>query len=348
MGPRPRRWARLWGYTAMVNIVSIPGKGDGVVSIAGWLRSQAERHLDAENFDQAIKCFERLAELEKDDSLKLAENYAYLGDIYLGLNEFTKAFRYFKKAILLDNEHPHYHYLMGFTFAQVKRWALAKSCFFRAHRLEKDNAEYMRGLGWTLVMLGEREEGEALLQRALKKDPNSVWALVDLGYSYYRRGAYQDAIPLFEEAILRDSSLTELRDVLTTCREKVGTRTSLATPALSRSVEQISGDVEAIIRRKLPKSPHRHHLGVVRNGIKMWTDYLAASSPKYLFGASGWAAAIEYLMIQVERNERPALESLCSRYGVGSAELLKKCRLICDTLQVATEDARYLSKLRVV
>lgn len=337
------------GSVMGMNILSLtPRKEESVVSVVKWLHERAEKCIDEEAYDEAIKHFSRLVIFEKEDPKKLAENYAFLGDIYLGLNDFSKAFRFFKKAIELDSSHPHYQYLMGFNFAQVKRWALAKGCFEKAHKMDKDNAEYLRGLGWTLVMLGEKEEGEVMLKKALKKDPNSLWALVDLGYSYYRRGAYKDAIPLFEEAILRDNSLCELKEVLESCRMRLvgSTRRTPVRELLSTSLSQSSVEIARLIRRKMVQSPYRHHLGIIKNALRLWDDFVYTSRPKVLAGFEGWAAAVEFLMVQLEYPTKPVIEALSARFGTESPEVLRKARVICQSLKVSLDDARYVTRLQ--
>jgi tetratricopeptide (TPR) repeat protein len=72
----------------------------------------------------------------------------------------------------------------------------------KAIELNPHNAAALNYLGYTWAENGIRlEEAEALIRRALELSPNDGFYVDSLGWVYYQRGQYQQAIEQLERAL---------------------------------------------------------------------------------------------------------------------------------------------------
>jgi len=171
-----------------------------------WLFQAAETFYERGNFDKAKKYFERLIKqhgkfLER--SMK-ADCYAYLGDIHLFNEEYSKAVEYLNKAIALDSQFSHYYYLLGMVYQTQENWRRAIDEFERAVKLEPKNSIYLEELGRTYVFTGNLYQGEKLLKKAWKADATNIGAGVELAGVFLSLAKYKDSIELVD-AVLKNS-----------------------------------------------------------------------------------------------------------------------------------------------
>ena len=68
-------------------------------------------------------------------------------------------------------------------------------------RLEPDNANALNYLGYTYADMGiHLDEAERLIRQALEHKPGDGYIIDSLAWVYYKRGDYQKALPLLEQA----------------------------------------------------------------------------------------------------------------------------------------------------
>lgn len=171
-----------------------------------WLFQAAETFYERGNFDKALKYFERLIKQHGkflETSMK-ADCYAYLGDIYLFNEDYSKAVEYLTRAISLDGQFSHYYYLLGMVYQTQENWRRSIEEFSKAVKLEPKNSIYLEELGRTYVFTGNLYEGEKLLKKAWKLDLSNIGAGVELSGVLLSLGKFKDAITLAEE--IRNSS----------------------------------------------------------------------------------------------------------------------------------------------
>lgn len=174
-----------------------------------WLFQAAETFYERGNFDKALKYFERLIKQHGkflETSMK-ADCYAYLGDIYLFNEDFSKAVEYLNKAISLDNQFSHYYYLLGMVYQTQENWRRAIEEFQKAVKLEPKNSIYLEELGRTYVFTGNLYEGERLLRKAWKIDVSNIGAGVELSGVLLSLGKFKETIELVKEILASSDKL---------------------------------------------------------------------------------------------------------------------------------------------
>jgi tetratricopeptide (TPR) repeat protein len=168
-----------------------------------WLFQAAESFYERGNFDKALKYFERLIKQHGKflETAMKADCYAYLGDIYLFNEDFSKAVDYLNRAISLDGDFSHYYYLLGMVYQTQENWRRAIEEFEKSVKLEPKNSIYLEELGRTYVFTGNLFEGGRLLRKAWKLDPSNIGAGVELTGVLLSLGKYRDTLLLIDEIL---------------------------------------------------------------------------------------------------------------------------------------------------
>jgi tetratricopeptide (TPR) repeat protein len=108
----------------------------------------------------------------------------------------------------------------GSTALDEKRFADALDAFIQAAKLLPRDASVCLGAGVAAYMLGQNDQAEAWLQRALKLDPGYVQAAQWLGELQYREGRLKEAIATYEGALTRAPNARELEERLAAWRKE--------------------------------------------------------------------------------------------------------------------------------
>lgn len=176
-----------------------------------WLFQAAENFYERGNFDKALKYFERLNKQHGkflEPSMK-ADCYAYMGDIYLFNEDFPKAIEFLNKAIHIDDQFPHYYYLLGMVFQTQENFRRAIEEFEKAIKLEPKNSIYLEELGRTYVLTGNLAEGEKLLKKAWRIDKENIGAAVELSGVLFTSGKFKETLTIVDEILALRENLHE-------------------------------------------------------------------------------------------------------------------------------------------
>ena len=146
--------------------------------------AEAKDHIERGNYDKAIEIYRYVLIRYRDDEIAAEYANAYLGDIFLTLNQLDLAENHIKKAISYKPENPAYHYLLGFAYSIKSQWETAIQELEIAVEKEPNNDEYVRGLGWAIYSSGDKARGLAYLHRAIELAPTNVNVLTDLAVAY--------------------------------------------------------------------------------------------------------------------------------------------------------------------
>lgn len=174
-----------------------------------WLFQAAENFYERGNFEKALKYFQRLNKQHGkflEPSMK-ADCFAYMGDIYLFNEDYTKAIEYLNKAIQIDDSFPHYYYLLGMVYQTQENFRRAIEEFETATKLEPKNSIYVEELGRTYVLTGNLSEGEKLLKKAWRLDKENIGAAVELAGVLYSLAKYREAIEVIDEILAENDGL---------------------------------------------------------------------------------------------------------------------------------------------
>jgi len=106
-------------------------------------------------------------------------------DSLLRKKQPSKAVTVIKEAIREFPETPYLYYLLGIARMKCCRFFLAKRALEKADKLDPDNPENLRSLGWVKVMLGNLQEGRNDLRNAINLNLTNPLAYLDLAMSYF-------------------------------------------------------------------------------------------------------------------------------------------------------------------
>jgi tetratricopeptide (TPR) repeat protein len=127
---------------------------------------EAKSFIEQGSFDRAIETYKYILIRYDDAPIAVECANANLGDIYLTLGQLDSAEIYINKAISCDPRKPDYHYLLGFVYSKQSHWENAVKEFQAAIKVEPDNPEYLRGLGWAMFSSGYKSKGLQYLHEA--------------------------------------------------------------------------------------------------------------------------------------------------------------------------------------
>lgn len=178
---------------------------------------EAKGHIERGEYDEAIEIYKYIIIRYADDTVAVEYANAYIGDIYLTTRQHLRlAEKHLKKAVTGNPINPHYHYLLGFTYSIQEHWVKAVSAFLEAIRLDPDNSEYERGLGWAVFNKGSRAEGITHLYRALELSPSNIDAVTDLATTLLMLGNVEKARGYGEKALFIDPGYVLAQNLLKT------------------------------------------------------------------------------------------------------------------------------------
>jgi tetratricopeptide (TPR) repeat protein len=156
-------------------------------------------------------------------------------------------------------------FLLGAIYERQKFYDRAEEEFKKTLAVNPRNGPVLNYYGYMLGDLGIRlDEAEALVQRALKEEPNSGAYLDSLGWIYFRENKLAKAEATLRKAVARESHDATIRSHLGDVYAKSG-RTDLAAIEWEKSLAEwrralpadLENDKVAEVERKLSQVKHR-------------------------------------------------------------------------------------------
>jgi tetratricopeptide (TPR) repeat protein len=156
-------------------------------------------------------------------------------------------------------------FLLGAIYERQKFYDRAEEAFKKALAVNPKNGPVLNYYGYMLGDLGIRlDEAEALVQRALKEEPNSGAYLDSLGWIYFRENKLAKAEATLRKAVARESHDATIRSHLGDVYAKSG-RTDLAAIEWEKSLVEwrralpadLENDKVAEVEKKLSQVKHR-------------------------------------------------------------------------------------------
>lgn len=152
----------------------------------------------------AIKMYKEVLKREPYES----KVYINLAKCYMGLKDFKSAEENLKKAEEIDSKNPQIYINMGnLSYYQNK---LDKAISYYKYSLKfkfADLNEILVNMGVCYIKKGEIEEGIETLKEVFNFNPKNASAHYNLGYAYYLKGDYYEALKEFEKAMFLDPNL---------------------------------------------------------------------------------------------------------------------------------------------
>jgi len=115
---------------------------------------KAETLFNETNFEEAIKAYNKVIELEPN----FAKAYLYLGDCYFRLKQYENALPYFKKATRIDPQNPQAWAFRGDACLYLGDLKSGRSCYRKAVDLDPEYHNAVAKLEWIENMMNQEQQ----------------------------------------------------------------------------------------------------------------------------------------------------------------------------------------------
>lgn len=192
------------------------------------------------------------------------EAWLALAQIYSRLHRYAEAHAALAQAMELSakpEERGYVNFLAGAFYERQKKYEQSEAAFRKVLATDPDNATALNYLGYTLADRGVRlHEALALVRRAIALEPENGAFLDSLGWVYFKLGNYQQAETLLRKAVERDISDPTVHDHFGDLYQKTN-RLKLAVAQWERALEEwkrsLPADLELDKIAKLHKKLNR-------------------------------------------------------------------------------------------
>ena len=131
-----------------------------------------------------------------------ADYYLYLGSFYEELERYNEAVEVLLQGLAMDSENSKLHFRLGVVYDKMGRRKESIDAMKTVVRLKPNNADALNYLGYTYADMGiNLDEAESLIQNALKIKPEDGYITDSLGWVYYKRGQYRQALEYLMKAV---------------------------------------------------------------------------------------------------------------------------------------------------
>lgn len=241
---RGRRYVKKQDYEAAMkalgDALSRLGQAAGYFQLAaayGWFQKGSQSLLDGDR-DGAQSCYD-LALKRRDQALKLlrlGKKYdpAFVvklrinrGIIFFQEREYEESLREFNEAIKLDPNGPNAYANRARTLRKIGDFDGAEKDYEKAIKLDPNNAETHNDYAWHLIDSGRNvDRGITSAERALELLPGSAAIMDTVGWGYFKKGEYSEAVYWLTEASRREPQNREFADHLERAQEALRARSN--------------------------------------------------------------------------------------------------------------------------
>jgi len=157
--------------------------------------SEHQYDLAASEYEIVLKC-------AAQDQPADTDIYLYLGQLYYAQQKLPQAIEQFLKIIQLDPRNTTALYLLGSVYADNHERAKAIGLFRDILKFEPDNDGALNSLGYMYAEDGGHlDEALRLVRRAIVKDPANGAYYDSLGWVYYKKGMFAEAVAALQKAV---------------------------------------------------------------------------------------------------------------------------------------------------
>lgn len=176
----------------------------------GSLFAQAEKLKQEARHEEALLILEGILSDDPKNVTALEE----VADNEMSLERYDRALAAAKQVIALDPESCEGHYVLGFIASHEERWEAAVDSLRKANRIDPNNPEILRCLGWAIFSGGNPTEGVVTLERSLNLEELNPLTLCDLGVVSLQLKEFSKAKALFRRALELDPENVRVRECL--------------------------------------------------------------------------------------------------------------------------------------
>ncbi len=171
-------------------------------------------NMQLKNYDIAVKSFENGASVVVDNDVLLAQFYSSLGDVYNQLKDHKKSDAAYDKALKIKPDDAfvlnNYSYYLSLRNENLGK---AREMAEKANMVSPDNPSFQDTFGWVLYKLGEYQEAEKWIKKALdSEETDSAVLLEHYGDVLYRLDRKNEALDYWQKAKLAGGEASEFLD----------------------------------------------------------------------------------------------------------------------------------------
>jgi tetratricopeptide (TPR) repeat protein len=153
---------------------------------------------DKKDLNAAEAAFNRSVELDKNNSGAVIK----LGQVQAAKGEIDQAIATCQQAIKDHPRVPEFYTLLGGLYGSKGDWTKAQDAYQKTLGLKPNDPLASRNLASVMLESGGNlDEAMSLAQTARRGMPNSPDAADTLGWVYYQKGVYREAISMLQEAL---------------------------------------------------------------------------------------------------------------------------------------------------
>lgn len=160
-------------------------------------------YFESGRYERAVTAFQRVLDLNPSP----VEAYFNLGLAQQRIGDFTGAAESFRKFLAVFPNDFHARFLLGLCYRHLEKREQALEEFLAAEKIDPDQPELARELGYLLLELGREAEAAIRLRRIAEGDPR---ILSDLGYIAQRQNDREAAASYFQRSLALDSNQPEV------------------------------------------------------------------------------------------------------------------------------------------
>ena len=157
--------------------------------------TQNKADLAAQEYALALK---NASKLEPEN----IEIYKSLGAIYLQQHKLREAESIFKLIVGLDPLDAQAHFYLGSIYYELKDYTTTEKEFNAALKLKPDYHEALNSLGYFYLEQDRNvDKAGGLIKKALSFDPENGAYVDSLGWFYFKKGKFKEALSHLEKAV---------------------------------------------------------------------------------------------------------------------------------------------------
>ncbi len=143
-----------------------------------------------------------LDNLDESRSAEKVKLMKFLSAFYLENKDFGKAVALLNDGLAIDPDNTEFQYELGVVFDHMGDNRKAVEQMKTVLELDPENADALNYLGYTYADAGIKlEEAERLIRKALEKKPGNGYILDSMGWLYFKKGDYPEAVNYLEKAV---------------------------------------------------------------------------------------------------------------------------------------------------
>lgn len=152
----------------------------------------------------------------------LANIYLAMGYADSELKKYDEALKFYNKALELDKNEPAIYFYLGALYDELNNKNAAIKNLREAIKLDVNFSDAYNYLGYMFAESGENlDEAVTLIRKALEIDPDNGAYMDSLGWAYFKKGMYKEALVDLEKANKCYPDDPDIKEHLRAIREKL-------------------------------------------------------------------------------------------------------------------------------